>query len=74
MPVQASDLVRKDYDLGKFSMPSSKDYAPLQAVDVLLWIMQRDDDARFAELRDRIRERSRSISRGEFPNSSAWPV
>ncbi len=66
VPVQASDFVRKDYDLGKFSMPSSKDYAPLQAVDVLLWIMQRDDDAGFAELRDRIRERADPfyISRG----------
>jgi hypothetical protein len=66
MPVQASDFVKKDYDLGKFSMPSSKDYAPLQAVDVLLWVMQRDDDAEFAELRGRIHERAEPfyISRG----------
>jgi len=47
-------------------MPSSKDYTPLQAVDVLLWIMQRDDEAGFETLRERIREKADPfyISRG----------
>jgi hypothetical protein len=65
-PWQPGDLKIKDYDLGKFSMPSSKDFGPLQAVDVLLWTMQREGEPGFEALRQRVRERAETfyISRG----------
>jgi hypothetical protein len=36
-------IARADYDLARFSMPSSKEMAALQAVDLLLWIVQREN-------------------------------
>ena len=36
------EIRRVGYELAKFSMPSSKDMAALQAVDVLLWLIQRE--------------------------------
>jgi Protein of unknown function (DUF3800) len=38
------DVKLSKYDLGKFSLPQSKDFLPLQVVDVLLWVAQRDND------------------------------
>ena len=35
-------VARADYDIGRFSMPSSKEMAALQATDLLLWIVQRE--------------------------------
>jgi hypothetical protein len=35
-------LERSDYDLGRFSMPASKDMVVLQAADLLVWASQRD--------------------------------
>ena len=65
-PWMPGDITRKDYDLGNFSLPSSKDFMPLQAVDVLLWIMQRENEPALQALRDRILERADTfyISRG----------
>lgn len=65
-PWTPNDLVRKEYNLGRFSMPSSKDYAPLQAVDVLLWVMQRDNVGEFEGLKRRIQDKAEPfyISRG----------
>jgi len=67
-PWLPSDAKITDYELGKFSMPSSKDSLPLQAVDILLWIVQRDGDPTLATVRERILDRidpfciSRAIS------------
>jgi hypothetical protein len=36
-------VARADYDLARFSMPSSKEMAALQAADLLLWIVQREN-------------------------------
>lgn len=36
-------VARADYDIGRFSMPSSKEMAALQATDLLLWIVQREN-------------------------------
>lgn len=35
-------LERADYDLGRFSMPASKDMVVLQAADLLVWVSQRE--------------------------------
>ena len=62
-----SDVEVTEYDLGRFSMPSSKDNAPLQTVDIFLWVLQRDGDL-VADLRSQIFEKvhlfgiSRAIS------------
>jgi hypothetical protein len=65
-PWQPTDLKVREYDVWKFNMPSSKDYPPLQAVDVLLWIMQRNDEVGFEMLRERIQKKAEPfyISRG----------
>jgi hypothetical protein len=43
----ATELV--DYDLGKFSLRSSKESSGLQAVDILLWLSQREHPTRPVE-------------------------
>ncbi len=57
-PWQPTDGEIKEYDLGKFSMPSSKDFLPLQAVDVLLWVVQRESEPSLREIRERIFDKS----------------
>ena len=43
-----------DYDLGQFSTPSSKENTILQAVDILLWLLQRKDDREISGIKKRI--------------------
>ena len=61
------EIQRVEYDLARFSTPSSRDLTPLQAVDVLLWIEQRDDDhPAIAHAKVRLSEKTNDfyISRG----------
>jgi hypothetical protein len=61
------DLRRVDYDLARFAMPSSKKLVALQAVDVLLWVEQRDaDEQALATVKTRLSGRTNAfyISRG----------
>jgi len=52
------DVERAKYDLAKFSMPSSKQMAALQATDLLLWAYQRDPvTCALRDVRDRLRQR-----------------
>jgi hypothetical protein len=46
------------YDLGKFDMPSSKSFPPLQAVDVLLWILARENKSGVEAVNEKLKERT----------------
>jgi hypothetical protein len=61
------DLRRVDYDLAPFAMPSSKELVALQAVDMLLWVEQRDNgEPALAPVKMRLSGRTNAfyISRG----------
>ena len=47
-------LVKVDWGLGNFSVPSSKDVPPLQAVDVLLWVFQREPQREITNVQERL--------------------
>jgi hypothetical protein len=51
-------VARTDYDLAQFSMPSSKEMAALQATDLLLWVVQREngEGESFLKARNRLEE------------------
>jgi hypothetical protein len=52
------DIARVEYSLAKFSMPSSKEMAALQATDLLLWTYQRNPStAALTDFRVRLKER-----------------
>ncbi|MBF0370491.1 MAG: hypothetical protein HQL52_13645 [Magnetococcales bacterium] len=50
----AAKVVMVDWGLGNFSSPSSKDILPLQAVDVLLWILQREPQHEITDVQERL--------------------
>jgi hypothetical protein len=50
-------LQKVDYDLGKFSLPSSKDLAALQVVDFFLWLIQRTKEGEQNPARDELCEK-----------------
>ncbi len=54
----AAKVVMVDWGLGTFSVPSSKDVPALQAVDVLLWILQRDSQKEIDSVKKRIEEKA----------------
>lgn len=48
------------YDLGKFDMPSSKSFPPLQAVDVLLWVLARHAEAAVEVAKEKVKDHTNS--------------
>jgi hypothetical protein len=60
------DVENTDYDLGKFSLTSSKHLTSLQAVDIFLWLSQRNDRIKSKGLGEKLMEVSDPfyISRG----------
>jgi len=50
------DVENTDYDLGKFSLTSSKNLTSLQAVDLFLWLSQRSDKIKSIGLRKKLME------------------
>lgn len=45
-----------DYDLGKFSLPSSKELASLQAIDILIWISKKWEMIELVDINYRLTE------------------
>ncbi len=57
----ALNVENTDYDLGKFSLTSSKHLTSLQAVDVFLWLIQRIDRIKSVGLSEKLMEVSDSF-------------
>ena len=71
------DVENTDYNLGQFSLTPSKQLASLQAVDLFLWLSQRNDKIKSQGLKNKLMEVTEPfyISRGSSEMiRAAWAV